>query len=198
LETLKAINEYVDSPRKQSLEEPTVRRIYARLGQEYQPEQSAPISGWVFRDTGEPARPLSGTIAPPSIRPGIPPRGLGPFPAPAQRTRRPSPRPNQQPARFEPKDRSTGLGDPRQDAAPTWEIAYWELCGFSEAERDGWIDAGLRPGQAKLAAELRPDIHRFSAPELSRSVSVQTWLKRAFAVCSRSSHLPHSGSTPAS
>ena len=41
------------------------------------------------------------------------------------------------------------------DASHSFEFEGWKLYGFSEVERDVWIAAGLRPGQARHAAELR-------------------------------------------
>lgn len=41
------------------------------------------------------------------------------------------------------------------DAAPAFEYEEWKLRGFTEVERDVWLDAGLRASQAKWAAELR-------------------------------------------
>lgn len=40
------------------------------------------------------------------------------------------------------------------DASPTFEIESWKLFGFSETDRDLWIDAGLRPGQVNAAAKF--------------------------------------------
>jgi len=41
------------------------------------------------------------------------------------------------------------------DASLTFAISEWMIRGFTEAERDAWLAGGLRPGQAKVAAEAR-------------------------------------------
>lgn len=41
------------------------------------------------------------------------------------------------------------------DAAAAFEFEEWKLRGFADVERDVWMDAGIRSGQAKWAAELR-------------------------------------------
>lgn len=41
------------------------------------------------------------------------------------------------------------------DAAAAFEFEEWKLRGFTDVERDVWMDAGIRAGQAKWAAELR-------------------------------------------
>lgn len=41
------------------------------------------------------------------------------------------------------------------DATAAFEFEEWKLRGFTDVERDVWMDAGIRAGQAKWAAELR-------------------------------------------
>jgi len=41
------------------------------------------------------------------------------------------------------------------DASHAFEFEEWKLRGFSELERDVWMAAGLRAGQARWAADLR-------------------------------------------
>lgn len=56
-----------------------------------------------------------------------------------------------------------------QDASPAFEIESWKLFGFSETDRDLWIDAGLRPGQVKAAARFAEA--GFRPSDLARVVS---------------------------
>lgn len=128
-QVLRDLGEYVDSDRKKCLEEPVVRRIFARFGKQYAAERPNSVSGWQRTDQGGPARPKQS-------RPAHQPPRQGPWTA-------------------VPDDASAGLGDPRSDAAPAWADQEWKLYGFTEPEADAWMAEGLRRGQAKVARDLR-------------------------------------------
>jgi hypothetical protein len=62
------------------------------------------------------------------------------------------------------------------DVVPAWELESWKMFGFTEAERDVWIEHGLRPGQVKDAVSFR-DAGLVPA-DLTRDVAGWTVLKR--------------------
>lgn len=43
----------------------------------------------------------------------------------------------------------------QHDTSPAFAYSEWSVRRFSDAERDVWMDAGLRSGQAKMAADAR-------------------------------------------
>lgn len=148
LEALQEIGEYVSSPATNSLESPTVRAVCSYLGVPYERDNDVrSVPPWKIRDeTSRFKRPVSvktSTFAPSNY----------PY------------------TRFDPKDTSAGLGDPRHDTRAAWASEEWKLYDFSEIERDVWISHGLRPGQAKLAKRLREA--GLTAPDLQ--VQVEGW-----------------------
>lgn len=130
LEALENLGEYVASPRKRNLEAPTVRAIYERLGQTLVEERPDPPSGWRIRTAA----------------------------GPASRRQRPVleiEHDERGPRSFGTRRASLGLGIEREDAVGEWAFQEWKLYGFTEVDRDVWLAEGLRPGQAKLARDLR-------------------------------------------
>lgn len=128
LDALQTTGEFVTSRRRKEIEEPAVRKVYAHLGRAYTSEPAKGVSPWRFRDTRSPDR----TIAP-------------------ARAHQPQ---ADAASSYESKDTSAGLGDKRSDTADAWAYQEWKMYGFSAVERDVWIDAGLRRGQAKFARDL--------------------------------------------
>lgn len=125
LQALCDVNEYVASPRTKSLEPPTIRRVYAKLGRTYEEEPPPPVSGW---ENPKPPRSAQPTHDIPEVR--------GPFSTGSH-------------------DDSLGIDDPARDAKPGWAEQEWKLYGFTAVECDTWMAAGLRRGQAKVAQQLR-------------------------------------------
>lgn len=111
LDILHDLGEYVPSPRKKNLEEPTVRAIYDRFGQVVPDQPPRPISRWR-------TRPPVGA-APERSRPSVEiednPRG---------------------PRTYTTKQVSLGLGIESEDAVGAWAFEEWKLYGFSEVDRD--------------------------------------------------------------
>lgn len=157
LEVLEEIGEYVKS--SQSLvEAPIIRRVHERFGVTY----------------ASPVRSAETVEAPTSSSSPHNPRGLAAPPRRPKRDNHPlmgeiSPRREREayvdssPATTTPPTTSwTNRRDDQQwgdlaggDASSTFEFEEWKLRGFSDIERDVWIAAGLRAGQARWAQELR-------------------------------------------
>lgn len=127
---LKAVGEYVDNHRRKMIEEPVVKKVFEHFGRQYKAESPKPVSQWQVRDL----------------------RGA---PRPARKRKKPQSRPVNGPRRFESSDRSLGLGHPTADTKDAWADSEWQLLGFTEVERDVWLDGGLRRGRARDAKVLR-------------------------------------------
>lgn len=151
LDVLHDLHEYVKNSAS-FVEVPVIRRVHEAFDVTYHPRPQV-------------AQPVS-----PSTRQV--PAGLGPPPKREKRDNHPlmgeiSPRrsrqaqPNAQPVSGTSAVSWTGRKADQQwaelrggDASHSFEFESWKLYGFSEVERDVWIEAGLRPGQAQHAAEL--------------------------------------------
>ena len=154
------------------LEPPVVRRVYEALDQTL-PPRPAPRPADVA-----PPRPSTG-LAPPrpqARRENHPLMNAAPRPKDnGSRTPTKPSRPSRQPTHSRnPADQlaeAYGL-----DVAPAWEHESWKLQGFTDVERDVWIAAGLRTGQAPVAARLRDA--GLTPADLSVVVSGWTVLER--------------------
>lgn len=155
LEDLKEMGEYAPTAASY-IEAPVIRAVHDRFGVAYD------------EPTQEPIQP---TASVPTAT------GLGPPPARRRRENHPlmneasRPRDEASDDAYRRDGRRTERARPARwsarsveqrwaqassdDAAPAFEFEDWKLRGFTEVERDVWIDAGLRAGQAKWAAELR-------------------------------------------
>lgn len=128
---LHEIGEYVSSPLA-FVEEPVVAKVYEHCGSPYSPPNTKPVSRW-----NDPTFNTESHIEPPK-----PDSRLGHHGQELQRHT----------TADDASRWAVGLG---QDASDAFAYESWKLYTFSEAERDVWIDSGLRPGQAKMAAALR-------------------------------------------
>ncbi len=128
---LSDIGEYVPSMTKKTLEEPVVRKIYDHFGCTYLSDPVHPCSQWIRHgtDTSQPARP------------------------------RKHPNPHQSsatgPYTTTTKREGVALGNPNQDVAEAWIPQAWTFYGFSDVEKEAWLDAGLRDGQVQDAIKYR-------------------------------------------
>ncbi|MHA6510729.1 hypothetical protein [Tessaracoccus sp. Y1736] len=151
LEALQEIGEYVDSPAMKSIVEPVAKRVAEHLGLQLPADPPHPKGKWEILDT-QPSDTLR-------RQPRLDRRGSTPTSG-----------------QFGPPDRSLGLDNPRLDAKAPWDEQEWKLYGFSDIERDVWIDHGLRKGQAKRAAALRNA--GLTPPDLGTSLYGWTVAKR--------------------
>lgn len=131
VKALHNIGEYVPSGRRQTLEEPVIRRVYDHFGRTYLPEPVHHCSQWERR----------GTDAPRSTRPRNRPSSRQPTPTGPYSTKT--------------KLGAAGLGNPNQDVAEAWISQAWSFYGFSDVEKDAWMDAGLRDGEVQDAITYR-------------------------------------------
>ena len=128
---LNEIGEYVSSPLS-FVEEPVMAKVYEHCGSSYSAPTGKPVPRW-----GNPTFDPESHIEPPK---------------PDCRQTDPKQKLRRHTAADEASRWAVGLG---QDASDAFAHESWKLYRFSQAERDVWIDSGLRPGQAKVAAALR-------------------------------------------
>lgn len=155
LQVLSEMGEYVKST-SSYIEAPIIRRVHER-----------------FVVTPSSPKPTSSAPQKPQPKRSIASPGLAP---PSRRTKRdnhplmdePGPRSDRDVACHSrsvgemPRASWTGRTVEQQwadlaggDASQTFEFEDWKLRGFSEVDRDVWMSAGLRAGQARWAAELQ-------------------------------------------
>jgi hypothetical protein len=154
---LAKLGEHVKSPASM-LESPVIRRIYGVLGVEPVVEMPPPAST-------EASRPQPSGLAPPTKKSGRENNPLMPVAARVrdkadpERPRPASPAPTISPPRpitwHSDSDEEAWARGAEPDASHAFEYEEWKLHGFTPTERDIWIAAGLRFGQAKRAFELR-------------------------------------------
>ena len=134
------IGEFVESPRKRTLESPTVNQIRAELDEPQMPAPIKPIPQWERRGTA-PTRNTRGTS-----QAVLGSRFHG---EPVLRRR----------DRFEPfrteSAHDGGLRETTDDVAMAWASASWSFFGFAGVEKDAWIAAGVQTTQAKKASLFR-------------------------------------------
>jgi hypothetical protein len=151
---LSELKEYVPSAASY-VEIPVVRKIYGALGLDY--EESDEVQPQV-----QVVQPPTAGLSPPRKRPKRNNNPLMPEPERPRDQVDPERRSSRHNRAAEPKTREwhsrsadeEWAANTASDASHAFEFEEWKLRGFTEIERDVWIDAGLRMGQAKLAAEL--------------------------------------------
>lgn len=151
LTILVEFGEYVSGPNGY-VEAPIIRRVHTHFGIEY--VQALP-PGHARPDA--PAVPLPQGLKPAPIRPQ---RANHPLITADERLRDRAPegRPPWTGMRAKSSThspRAEGIFGINMDASPAFEFEDWAFRGFTEVERDVWLAAGLRPGQARSAATLR-------------------------------------------
>lgn len=171
IELLTALNEHVSSPHEY-VEVPVIRRVHEELGVTYRsstqptvpPSQSSPTTSGLGPPRPRPKRanhPLMPLAERPRDRARQPVQGAPPRRGIEWRSRR---------------DEDEFAMATRSDASPTFAFEEWKLRGFTEFDRDVWMAAGLRSGQARTAATLRD---RGVLPaDLGRDLSGWTLLQR--------------------
>lgn len=170
-ELLTALGEHVNSPHEY-VEVPVIRRVHEELGVTYRASA---------RPTAAPFHPSPATsgLGPPKPRPKRENHPLMPV---AERPRDRA----RQPVRGAPprkgfewrsrQDEDEFAMATRSDASPAFAFEEWKWRGFSDFERDVWMEAGLRSGQAKTAATLRDQ--GVLPLDLARDLSGWTLLQR--------------------
>lgn len=154
LEMLSEIGEFVKSGAS-FIETPVIRRVHALCGIEY---SGGDLSSRPMETTDNvPARPSLG-LAPPGKRRrrdnhplmgDVSPRRDFDSDEATHATGSQVPAWRNRTIQQQWADLSVG------DASHAFEFEEWKLRGFSDVERDVWLSAGLRAGQARWAAELR-------------------------------------------
>ena len=151
-DALASIGEYVANDNS-FVEAPVIRRVCEALGvREVQPPPA---------QTPTASAPATG-LSPPTVRPRRENHPLMDLPSVQQQTDRNQrqggaslgPGKSQETSWTEGSDGDGGFAA-LDDAAPAWEHEAWKLHRFTEVERDAWLSEGLRPGQAKVASDLR-------------------------------------------
>lgn len=171
LALLKELGEFVSSPQS-SLESPVIRRVYERLGlpSGFPEGQLSPAAS---RPSVKPSESSHvGLSAPPARRRRLNNHPLLPMDG-RDRAFDPAPRAGHEDGApvwsSSDPDEAWGRNLQQTDASPTFELSEWMLRGFSEVERDVWLAGGLRPGQAKVAAEARA--HGLDPADLGRNLN---------------------------
>ena len=143
MKVLSDLGEYVDSAAKKMIEEPVRKSVYERMGYPYEPPAVQPVTPWERRDLQPPKR-----LAPKSRDRNQPQK------RPAMRGQLPQQSSHSVERTFPPKDVSSRIGDPAEDASPAMAQEFWKLYGFTDTERKAWCEH-LDYTQPKVAARLR-------------------------------------------